>query len=169
MAFLRGRIRLNPISRCQINGLSFCARVRIVVASQLNPYSYRFWYIKLYALTESKDFDGLDVFAKSKRSPIGYDPFVHHLVEKGYSKEAATYVAKCYPSKRADLYVKCGDWRSAARECKERNDKAKLEFVVFPRYCSKTYNVIQTTEVKMSKLHDYSRIGSSLSHYEVAF
>ena len=87
----------------------------------------RFWYIKLYALTESRDFEALDTFAKSKRSPIGYEPFVRHLLEKGYSKEAIPYVTKCDSSKRADLYVECGEWRLAGRECKERNDKAKLE------------------------------------------
>ncbi|KAF8155821.1 vacuolar assembling/sorting protein VPS16 [Crassisporium funariophilum] len=86
-----------------------------------------FWYIKLYALTESRNFEALDTFSKSKRSPIGYDPFVHHLVEKGHPKEAIQYVAKCDSPKRPDLYVECGDWRMAGKECKERNDKAKLE------------------------------------------
>ena len=88
---------------------------------------FRFWYIKLYALTESRDFEALDAFAKSKRSPIGYEPFVRHLVEKGHPREAIPYVAKCDSPKRADLYVECGEWRMAGRECKERNDKAKLE------------------------------------------
>ena len=88
---------------------------------------FRFWYIKLYALTESCDFEGLDAFARSKRSPIGYEPFVRHLVEKGHPREAIPYVAKCDSPKRADLYVECGEWRMAGRECKERNDKAKLE------------------------------------------
>ena len=87
----------------------------------------RFWYIKLQALTATRDFDGLDTFAKSKRSPIGYEPFVHHLVEKSYLKEAAGYVSRCDANKRVDLYVECGEWRMAAKECKDRGDKAKLE------------------------------------------
>ena len=37
--------------------------------------------------------------------------------------------------KRADLYVKCGDWHSAARECKERGVEAKLEFVTILFFC----------------------------------
>ena len=28
---------------------------------------------------------------------------------------------------RVDLYVKCGEWRMADKECKERGDKAKIE------------------------------------------
>ncbi|KAF9530298.1 vacuolar assembling/sorting protein VPS16 [Crepidotus variabilis] len=87
----------------------------------------RFWYTKMYALVEAKDFEGLENFAKSKRSPIGYEVFVRHLVEKGFPREGIQYIAKCDSSKRADLYVDCGEWRMAAKECKERNDKAKLE------------------------------------------
>ena len=86
-----------------------------------------FWYTKLYALTETRDFDGLDTFSKSKRSPIGYEPFVAHLVSKGFLKQAALYVAKCDAKSRPDLYVKCGEWQQAGRECKERGDKSKLQ------------------------------------------
>ncbi len=84
----------------------------------------RFWYLKLYALTKARDFEGLDNFAKSKKSPIGYEPFVHHLVENGHRKEAAGFVARCDASKRVDLYVECVEWRMAAKECK---DRTKLE------------------------------------------
>ncbi|KAJ3004220.1 hypothetical protein NUW54_g4918 [Trametes sanguinea] len=87
----------------------------------------RFWYVKLQALTAVRDFEGLEAFARSKRSPIGYEVFVKHLVEKGHPKEAAAYVARCDGPKRADLYVLCGDWSAAAKECKDRGDKAKLE------------------------------------------
>jgi len=92
----------------------------------INP-SFRFWYVKLQALTATRDFEGLDAFAKSKRSPIGYEPFVRHLVGKGHAKEAIAYVARCDSPKRADLYVECGEWRVAGKECKERGDKVKLE------------------------------------------
>ena len=91
----------------------------------------RFWYTKLHALTEVKDFDGLDAFAKSKRSPIGYEPFVDHLVSKGFAKQASTFVPKCDVKARADLYVRCGEWRLAGLECKERGDKAKLQSVPY--------------------------------------
>jgi hypothetical protein len=88
----------------------------------------RFWYIKLYALTSIRDFEGLDAFARSKRSPIGYEAFVRHLIEKGHLKEAATFVPRCDSNKRVDLYLDCGDWQAAGKECKERGDKAKMEY-----------------------------------------
>ncbi|KAF8190560.1 vacuolar assembling/sorting protein VPS16 [Pholiota molesta] len=112
------------IKMCILNGLSKRADK---IKSDFKVPDKRFWYIKLYALTESRDFETLDTFSKSKRSPIGYEPFVHHLVEKGHPKEAVSYVAKCDSPKRADLYVECGEWRMAAKECKDRNDKSKLE------------------------------------------
>ena len=92
----------------------------------------RFWYIKLQALTEIRDFDALETFAKSKRSPIGYEAFVRHLLEKGHPTQAATYVPRCDAPRRVDLYVQCGDWKAAARECRDRGDKARIECVSFP-------------------------------------
>jgi hypothetical protein len=88
---------------------------------------YSYWRIKLQALTETRDFDGLDAFAKSKRSPIGYEPFVRHLIEKNHPKEASTYVSRCDANKRVDLYIECGEWMMAGKECKERGDKQKME------------------------------------------
>ncbi|KAJ2936767.1 hypothetical protein H1R20_g334, partial [Candolleomyces eurysporus] len=112
------------IRTCLINGMSKKADK---MKSEFKVPDKRFWYIKLKALTEIRDFEGLDTFAKSKRSPIGYEPFVHHLIEKGHQKEAIAYVARCDSPKRADLYAECGEWRLAGKECKDRGDKAKLE------------------------------------------
>lgn len=112
------------IRECIMNGLSKRAD-KIKVDFKISDK--RFWYLKLYSLTEVRDFEALDAFSRSKRSPIGYEPFVRHLVEKGHAKEAIAYVARCDSPKRADLYVECGEWRLAGKECKDRGDKVKLE------------------------------------------
>jgi len=112
------------IRTCVVNGMLKRADK---IKSDFKVPDKRFWYTKLYALTEIRDFEGLDTFSKSKRSPIGYEAFVHHLVEKGHSKEAVAYVARCDPPKRADLYAECDEWRMVGKECKDRGDKAKLE------------------------------------------
>jgi len=109
---------------CIINGLPKRADK---VKSDFKVPDKRFWYVKLRALTEIKDFDALDAFARSKRSPIGYEPFVRHLLAQGHPKDAAGYVPRCDSPKRADLYAECGEWRLAGKECKDRGDKAKLE------------------------------------------
>jgi len=73
-----------------------------------------------------KAWDELDAFSKSKKSPIGYEPFVRHLVGKGFNRQAAAYVSRCDPSKRGELYTLCGEYRAAGKEFKERGDKAGL-------------------------------------------
>ena len=97
------------------------------MSSPCSNFRFRFWYIKLHSLVSMRDFDGLDELSKSKKSPIGYEPFVHHLVEKGHKKQAAAYVPRCDASKRVDLYVECGEWKMAAKECKEKKNSAKIE------------------------------------------
>ena len=54
---------------------------------------------------------------------------MRHLVEKGHAKEAVSYVQRCDSNKRVDLYVECGEWVMAGKECKERGDRARLEYV----------------------------------------
>ena len=76
-----------------------------------------------------RDFEGLEAFSRSKRSPIGYESFVRHLVEKGHSKEAVSYVQRCDGPRRIDLYVECGEWVMAGKECKDRGDRGRLEYV----------------------------------------
>ncbi|KZP18145.1 vacuolar protein sorting-associated protein 16 [Athelia psychrophila] len=112
------------IRECLLNGMS---RWADRVKSEFKVADKRFWYTKMYALTAAGDFTGLETFAKSKRSPIGYAAFVHHLVEKGHPKEASSYVARCDANTRVDLYVECGEWRMAGKECKDRGDKTKME------------------------------------------
>lgn len=87
----------------------------------------RFWHVKLHALTAAGDFEALETFSKSKRSPIGYEAFVRHLVDMGHPREAQTYVAKCDGPRKAEMYVLCGEWRMAGAICKERGDKKGLE------------------------------------------
>ncbi|KAF8493375.1 hypothetical protein F5888DRAFT_1723091 [Russula emetica] len=54
--------------------------------------------------------------------------FVGHLVEKGDAiVEAVNFVQRCDSNKRVDLYVECGEWVMAGKECKERGDHARLE------------------------------------------
>ncbi|RXK39934.1 vacuolar protein sorting-associated protein [Tremella mesenterica] len=89
----------------------------------------RWWWLKLKSYAKNKDWDGLEAFAKSKKSPIGYEPFVTHLLSLSPPQptQAASFVNRCDPKSRADLYVQCGDWTRAAEACQARGDRAKLE------------------------------------------
>ncbi|KAH9976770.1 hypothetical protein BGW80DRAFT_1290372 [Lactifluus volemus] len=51
---------------------------------------------------------------ETTRSPIGYEAFVRHLIEKGHAKEIVSFVQRCDANKRVDLYVKRGEWKLRA-------------------------------------------------------
>jgi len=112
------------IKKCLLNGM---AKRADKLKSDFKVTDKRFWYLKLHALTAVRDFEGLEAFSRSKRSPIGYEAFVRHLVEKGHAKEAVSYVQRCDGPKRIDLYVECGEWVMAGKECKDRGNRAKLD------------------------------------------
>ena len=61
---------------------------------------FRLWYARFQALTATRDWGRLDAFTKSKRSPIGYESFVQHLLEEiPHPKEVASFVLRCNASK----------------------------------------------------------------------
>ncbi|KAI5475070.1 hypothetical protein MNV49_001946 [Pseudohyphozyma bogoriensis] len=86
----------------------------------------RFWYVKMKAFIEVRDWEGLEAFAKSKKSPIGYEPFVEALVVAGSQRQALSYIPKCEQKNRVELYVKCGEWVLGGQECLRRADRSKL-------------------------------------------
>lgn len=87
---------------------------------------YSWWYLKLKSLTEIRDWEQLELFAKSKKSPIGYEPFVEHLLATGNQRQAIKYIPKCDTRNRADMYVKAGEWIKAA--------EGQLRFLQFDQY-----------------------------------
>jgi len=64
----------------------------------------RWWWIKVKALAESSNWGELDRFSKSKKSPIGYEPFVTECIAKGNRFEAKKYVVKMAPDERVPYY-----------------------------------------------------------------
>lgn len=65
----------------------------------------RFWTLKMITLIENKEFETLWSFANSKKSPIGFEPFVSKLIRGDHVEEAMRYVPLAG---------------------KDRNDRAKL-------------------------------------------
>ncbi|CAG8504867.1 16310_t:CDS:10 [Funneliformis caledonium] len=76
----------------------------------------RFWWIKLKALVELRDWDELDRLSKLKKSPIGYEPFVEECIKAMQHREAAKYIQKCDPAVRPGLFIKIGDFKAAGQE-----------------------------------------------------
>lgn len=86
----------------------------------------RFWHVKLRALTSLRDWAALEQFARSRKSPIGYEPFVEHLVATGNHRQAVGFVGRCEQRNKVELFVKCGEWGLAGSECVRRGERGKL-------------------------------------------
>lgn len=75
----------------------------------------RFWWMKIQALGTARDWTELEKFSKSKKSPIGYEPFVEACWKLGNnSTEAEKYIMKVPPENRIGLFLKIGELEQAA-------------------------------------------------------
>jgi hypothetical protein len=140
-AWTRRPIRRDQISRSPTNGahLVYLCSLR-ALGNNLTRFGAgicdldRFWYIKLRALVALRDWDALDTFARSKKSPIGYEPWVDELIRAGAHRQAVRYVDRCDPRNRVELYIKCGEWVMAGQECVRRGERGRLQ-CVFLSFC----------------------------------
>lgn len=89
----------------------------------------RFWWIKLRALVEIRDWDGVATLAKSKKSPIGYEPFVEECVKAMQFREAAKYILKCDAHLRAGLFLKIEAYQEAGEQAFLQKDLDTLRYV----------------------------------------
>lgn len=69
----------------------------------------RYWWIKIKALAQIKDWVSLEKFAKEKKSPIGYAPFAALCIEAGALREAEKYIPKIQDAvEKIEFYVRIG-------------------------------------------------------------
>ncbi len=73
----------------------------------------RFWWIKVKALAEARNWIELDRFAKSKKSPIGYEPFVEECIAMQNRGEAKKYIQKVPNEKKVGFYLRLGEFEEA--------------------------------------------------------
>ncbi|KAJ1822326.1 Vacuolar protein [Coemansia sp. RSA 2599] len=75
----------------------------------------RYYWIKLHALVQRRDWVELARLANAKKSPIGYRPFVDECIQALQYQEAAKYITRIDDlSERAHLYLKIGFYHEAA-------------------------------------------------------
>ncbi|KAJ2841115.1 Vacuolar protein [Coemansia erecta] len=75
----------------------------------------RYYWIKLHALVQRRDWVELARLANAKKSPIGYRPFVDECIQALQYQEAAKYIIRIDDlSQRAQLYLKIGFYHEAA-------------------------------------------------------
>lgn len=64
------------------------------------------WHLKARNLCKGNLWDELEKFSKSKKSPIGYEPFVTYCMEMNNVQEAKKYFPKVMPENRFKCLIK---------------------------------------------------------------
>lgn len=101
----------------------------------------RFWWIKVKALAAASNWSELDRFGKSKKSPIGYEPFVEECLFKNNRFEAKKYIDKCPEDVRVPYYCKIAAFQEAVElATRLRNDEL---FAVIQQACKGRRDVLK--------------------------
>ncbi|GBP47948.1 Vacuolar protein sorting-associated protein 16 homolog [Eumeta japonica] len=97
--------------------------------SEYKMPDYRYWWLRILTLAEKGDWADLDKFSKSRKSPIGYEPFVDACLKHNKNDEALKYLPKCRDDIKVKYYVKAKFFEEAALVAFERKDERALYFV----------------------------------------
>nr|KAF6359287.1 VPS16 core subunit of CORVET and HOPS complexes [Pipistrellus kuhlii] len=90
----------------------------------------RLWWLKLTALAALEDWEELEKFSKSKKSPIGYLPFVEICMKQHNKYEAKKYASRVGPEQKVKALLLVGDVAQAADVAIERRNEAELSLVL---------------------------------------
>ncbi|KAI1153025.1 vacuolar protein sorting-associated protein [Nemania diffusa] len=83
------------------------------------------WWIRLRALVARRDWNEVEEIAKSRKSPIGWEPFFNLVLQAGNARLAAVFIPKCTnlePGAAIAMYEKCGMRVKAAEEAVKARD-----------------------------------------------
>ena len=116
---IRQQTRMKDKSEFDWHGLSIADTIKALLKSgkyrvaddarkEFKVSEKRFWWIKLQVLVEKRDWTELDKFSKTKKSPIGYEPFVDVCLKAGERQEATKYVHRVETQWRVSYLVKVG-------------------------------------------------------------
>ncbi|KAJ3445501.1 vacuolar protein sorting vps16 [Anaeramoeba flamelloides] len=85
------------------------------IKKQFKVSDKRYWWIVISTYAKNRMWENLSLFADSKNSPIGYEPFVRVCLNQLSKKEAARYIPRIKNmKKRVDFYIKLEMFRQAS-------------------------------------------------------
>uniref|UniRef100_A0A671YX13 Vacuolar protein sorting-associated protein 16 homolog n=1 Tax=Sparus aurata TaxID=8175 RepID=A0A671YX13_SPAAU len=90
----------------------------------------RYWWLKLKSLAEKEEWEDLEKFAKSKKSPIGYLAFVEVCMKSHNKYEAKKYVSKVTPEQKVKAHLAVSDLEGAADAAIERKNESEIGVVL---------------------------------------
>ncbi|CRK93076.1 CLUMA_CG006503, isoform A [Clunio marinus] len=81
-----------------------------------------FWYLRIEVLGSNYQWDELEKFSKSKKSPIGFEPFVEVCLKGRQLTEAKKYINKCRDDRKIIWYNRAGLYEESAKLAFELRD-----------------------------------------------
>uniref|UniRef100_UPI00358E0183 vacuolar protein sorting-associated protein 16 homolog isoform X2 n=1 Tax=Myxine glutinosa TaxID=7769 RepID=UPI00358E0183 len=90
----------------------------------------RWWWLKVEALAYLGDWQELEKFSKSKKSPIGYQPFVDACLKHGNRFEARKYIHKLPPEQKVKGCLATGELEMAIDTASERKSEDDLALIL---------------------------------------
>nr|CAD7587886.1 unnamed protein product [Timema genevievae] len=89
----------------------------------------RYWWLRILSLAALSDWSELDKFSKTKKSPIGYEPFVDVCLKYDKQSEALKYLTRVKDDLKVKYYLKLGMLEEARNVATEHRDVQALLFV----------------------------------------
>ncbi|OCT93499.1 vacuolar protein sorting-associated protein 16 homolog [Xenopus laevis] len=90
----------------------------------------RYWWLKISALSEKEDWEELEKFSKSKKSAIGYLPFVEICMKHHNKLEARKYIGRVAIEQRVKACLLVGDLDQAAESAIEHRNEHEMNLVL---------------------------------------
>ncbi|XP_041968252.1 vacuolar protein sorting-associated protein 16 homolog isoform X2 [Aricia agestis] len=89
----------------------------------------RYWWLRILTLAQKDEWEELDKFSRSKRSPIGFEPFVDACLRRARRDQALRYLPRCMDDIKVKYYVKAEYYEEAAQVAFEQKDQNALLYV----------------------------------------
>ncbi|KAI6767945.1 hypothetical protein HG530_005954 [Fusarium avenaceum] len=88
------------------------------------------WWTRLRALVAKRDWNEIEEISKTRKSPIGWEPFFNLTLQAGNPRLASVFVPKCTGLEAGEtitMYEKCGMRTKAAQEAVRLKDSESWE------------------------------------------
>nr|XP_018902383.1 PREDICTED: vacuolar protein sorting-associated protein 16 homolog [Bemisia tabaci] len=89
----------------------------------------RYWWLRIMTLAANDQWRDLENFSKSKKPPIGFEPFVDVCLERGKPEEAQKYFSRIKEENKVKYYIKLGMHEEAAKLAFAQRDRESLRFI----------------------------------------
>ncbi|KOX72193.1 Vacuolar protein sorting-associated protein 16 like protein [Melipona quadrifasciata] len=90
----------------------------------------RYWWLRIQCLAEKGMWNELEKFSKSKKCPIGYEPFVDECLKYNEEREAKKYLPKIRDELKVKYLVKLKMINEAVQTAMEQKDVNALTFLL---------------------------------------